>query len=140
VRSFWCDASVILRLLTGEPERLARRAVDIFRDAERGAYVLRVHPVTVAEVVYTLKSYYRIPQDQASDALLALLERDGVELVEEQAMCEALRELPGTGAGFADVLLACLAAQQGDGVATFDRDFYRLGADVLGDDLAHDNG
>ncbi len=132
MKCYWCDASVVLRLLTGEPEGLAQGALEIFRRAERGAHRLRLHSVTVAEVVYTLKSYYKVALPEISEALIALLERDGVELAEEEAVLEALRSLPSGSAGFADVLLAGVARRGGDGVATFDRDFRQLDVETLG--------
>jgi len=132
VRAYWCDASVILRLLIGKPEGLAGRAVQIFRGAERGAYRLLVHPVTVAEVFYTLKSYYKVPVPEIANAIAALCERDGVELMEEHAVVRALEGIADAGASFADALLAALAVQGGEGVATFDQDFRGLGVEMLG--------
>jgi predicted nucleic acid-binding protein len=54
VNPYWLDTSLLLRLLTGDPPPLAEKALRVFREAEEGRLLLRVHPLVVAEAFYTL--------------------------------------------------------------------------------------
>jgi predicted nucleic acid-binding protein len=120
VNAHWLDASVILRLLTGDPPTLARQAMEIFQRAASGELVLKLHPVTVGEVVYTLKSFYRSDPEVISNQLLALMAQEGVEVHERRAVARALSTMVLHNVSYADALLASLAGQD-EGVATFDR-------------------
>lgn len=120
MKAYWLDASVILRLLTGDPPELARQALGIFQRAASGEVVLKLHPVTVAEMVYTLKSFYRLSLEPISNQLLALLDQDGLEVHEQRAVECALSIMLTHNVSFADALLASLRSPD-EGVATFDQ-------------------
>lgn len=80
IERFWLDTSLILRLLTNDPPELAAKSLEVFRGAEEGRYILRVHPLVVAESFYTLRSFYQVPKQEVSQALRALLDRKGIEV------------------------------------------------------------
>lgn len=130
MKAYWLDASVMLRLLTGDPPTLARQAMEIFQRAASGELLLKVHPVTVGEVVYTLKTFYRSDPEAINNQLLALLAQQGVEVHERRVVERALSTMLLHNVSYADALLASLAGQD-EGVAMFDRGFRRLGARLL---------
>lgn len=120
---FWLDTSLILRLLTGEPPELARHALEVFRKAAAGEYVLAVHPLVVAEAFHTLHSFYRVPKGEAACALLALLDRQGLEVREKDVLFQALREAGQGGLSLVDAYLVFLAkgGRGKEGIATLDQ-------------------
>ncbi|MEN2981607.1 MAG: PIN domain-containing protein [Thermus sp.] len=120
VARFWLDTSLILRLLTGEPEALAREALGVFQGAEAGRYALRVHPLVVAEAFYTLVSFYKLPKKEVARALRELLDREGIEVLEEEAVRQALGEAGRGGLSFVDAHLFHSAWALGEGIATLD--------------------
>jgi predicted nucleic acid-binding protein len=130
MKAYWLDASVILRFLTGDPPEMARQALAIFQRAAAAQIVLKLHPVTVAEVVYTLKSFYRLDLEAIIQQMLALLEQEGIEVQEREAVERALFAMLIHKISYADALLTCLALP-GEGIATFDRDFKRVGVELL---------
>lgn len=123
VGRFWLDTSVILRLLTGEPPELARHAMEAFRRAEGGRYVLVVHPLVVAEAFYTLVSFYQMTKGEAAHALLALLDRKGVEVRERDEVLQVLRAVGRGRLSFVDTYLVFSAKESGgrEGIATLDK-------------------
>jgi predicted nucleic acid-binding protein len=120
VRRYWLDTSLILRLLTGQPDNLAEKALEVFQKAEQGAYVLRTHPLVVAEAFYTLTSFYRVSKGEAALALLELLDREGVELLDEEAVRQALNEAARGGLSFVDAFLLSCSQASGEGLASLD--------------------
>lgn len=125
--SWWVDANVLLRFLTGDPPGLAARASGLLENAEREGVPLRVHPVVVAETVWVLQSLYGYSKGEISGALTALLEQPALRVEGARTVTRALETMASSNVDFADALLAETARSHGEVVASFDRDFRKLG-------------
>lgn len=116
------DANIILRYLTNEPQEQAERAARLFDAVTQGEQVL-VEEVVLAEVVWTLASYYRMPRSSIADALLELLAEENIRALDKEPLRLALAIFSEKNLDFADALLAAKALQSGDPVVySFDRD------------------
>lgn len=124
--SWWLDANILLRFLTGDPPELAGRAARLLEEAERGGAPLRVHSVVVAETVWVLQSFYGYSKGEISAALIPLLEQSALRVENSRTMIRALEIMASSNVDFADALLAETARSHGEGVASFDRDFRKL--------------
>ncbi|WP_236682787.1 PIN domain-containing protein [Thermus filiformis] len=132
MKAYWLDTSLLLRFVTGEPEELAKKALLVFQKAEEGRFLLKVHPLVVAEAFYTLVSFYKAEKGQAAETLLALLDRPGVEVLEGDAVFQALQEAGKGGLSFVDAFLLFQSGEKGEGVATLDtRLRKRVGAKTI---------
>lgn len=128
VEVYWLDTSLILRLLTGEPPELAQQALEVFAEAETGQYILRVHPLVVAEAFYTLRSFYKLPKAAVAQSLLELFDREGLELQEEEAVRYALQEAAHNSLSYVDAHLLQSAHNTGGGIATLDKQLAKRAA------------
>ena len=54
------DTNVLLRFLSGLPAKQAEAAKQFFEESAAGRIFLDVSPVIVAEVMYTLLSFYKV--------------------------------------------------------------------------------
>lgn len=126
VSSWWLDANVLLRFLTGAPPELAERAARILEEAQQGNVSLRVHPVVVAETVWVLESFYGYSKAEISRVLIPLLEQPSLRVEGARSVIEALEAMAESNVDFADALLAVTARSRGEGVASLDRDFRKL--------------
>lgn len=116
------DANIILRYLTNEPQEQAERVARLFEAVTQGEEVL-VEEVVLAEVVWTLASFYRMPRSSIADALLELLAEENLRALDKEALRLALVLFSEKNLDFADALLAAKALQSGDPVVySFDRD------------------
>ncbi len=125
--ALWLDANVIVRLMTRDDERQALRARHLLRRGEAGEVVLRLSPVIVAEVFWVLIRKYRLPQPGVAEGLRAFCASVGVETEERDVVLNALRVAGERAVDFPDAYLAAKALAADEGVASFDRDFERLG-------------
>jgi predicted nucleic acid-binding protein len=57
--SLFVDTNVFLRFLTNDDPLKAKRAEALFRDAVRGKITLTTSLLVIAEVVWTLESFYK---------------------------------------------------------------------------------
>jgi predicted nucleic acid-binding protein len=121
------DANVILRYLVGEPEHLAERAASLFRRAERDEITLVAESITIAEVVWTLSSFYKRLPGEIAPVIRGLLLLEGVDAPERPALLAALCHYEIDRVSFGDALLAArMEAGGSDRVYSFDRHFDRL--------------
>lgn len=125
----WADANVILRLLTGKPTEQADQAEALMLRAERGEVRLWVCSIVVAEVVWVLTSAYGFSTTDAAEAVLGFLSCDGLIVDEGPVVLASLQTMTETSVDFADAYLAVRAGLSGLPVASFDRDFDRLGVE-----------
>lgn len=122
------DANVILRFLTGTPSRQAEAAARLFARAQRRDVDLHLLPLVVAEVVYVLASVYGYDSERIHGELAELIDTECFRVRDGDAIRRALATRATANVDFVDAYLAELARFEGLEVATFDRDFDRLGA------------
>jgi predicted nucleic acid-binding protein len=127
ITRYLVDTNVLLRFLSGEPAAQAAAARKLFERAAKGEVVLDVSPMIVAETFYTLHSFYGVDKKTAADKLSLLLQQHGIKLRDASPVLSALDRLQTANVGFADAFLAAVATEEKLPVASFDRDFDKLG-------------
>jgi predicted nucleic acid-binding protein len=121
------DSNTILRFLVNDAPQLAVRAVALFERVADGTERVLLEDVVLAEVVWTLTTFYRATRAQIHDYLVQVLQLDGVEHPDKSALQTALLFYRDRNEDFIDALLAAKAIGDGSGqIYTFDRDFDRL--------------
>ena len=125
------DANVLLRLFTGKPADQARAARGLMARADAGEVVLHVCPLVVEEVVWVLTSVYDQPAPAVCRVFTDFLASEGLVVEEGLQVTAALRDIQRLGVDFVDGYLAARAGLGGMSVASFDRDFERLGSERL---------
>ncbi|MHC1768991.1 MAG: PIN domain-containing protein [Verrucomicrobiia bacterium] len=116
------DSNILLCFLSGQPPAQAEATKKLFAEAAAGDALLDVCPVVVAEVIYTLVSFYRVDRKEAAEKLSRLLQARGVKVRDKEQVLDALERLATTNVGFADAFLAAGSAVETISVASFDRD------------------
>lgn len=106
------DTSVILRLLTGEPDPQARCALaEVKALLERGALLL-VSDLVVAEVYFALQHHYAVPKAEALVLIANFLNEKGIQSVGAAASVLAVPNLAKAKPGFVDRLIHAEYTQQ----------------------------
>ena len=125
------DTSVLVRYLVGTPAVQAKRAAALIDDdeAEVGVSVL-----ALAECAHVLRSQYGVGQREIVDALVELVQRDNVRIVDGDAgvivsMLIRARSMPGRPIPDA-LIVAAMASAKAVPIATFDHDQRRYGVAV----------
>ena len=113
------DTNILLRYLLKDDPALFPRALDII--AANDCFVSRA---ALAEVVYTLESYYRSSRAKIGRALDALLSLQRVS-IEDGAVTERAVSWYKGGMDFGDAMIAA-SSHRVARIDTFDRDFARL--------------
>lgn len=117
------DTNVLVRFITGDPADMAEKARRLVERADAGELVLHITPVILAETFFTLESYYTMNRKEVASILRGFLNCRGIEVTEKDRLLDALLRCQDKGAHFADAYLAACAADSGEAIASFDRDF-----------------
>ena len=121
------DANVILRYLTKDPPAMAEAALKIFNDARSGKISLSIIPITVAEVVWVLESFYGYSKQQISDTMTQFLLCEGLDVGDLDILLGALTLYFEKNLDFADAILATTALRKGPSIIySFDRHLNRV--------------
>jgi predicted nucleic acid-binding protein len=117
------DTSVVLRLLTGEPEAQARRALAEVRGLTARGVSLLVSDLVASEVYFALQYHYAVPK---AEALARFFEESGVHALGTAATVLAARDLATANPGFVDRLIWAEYIRSAGEVLTFEKAAARL--------------
>lgn len=121
------DTSIILRLLTGEPERQARCALAEVQALLKQGAVLLVSDLVVAEVYFALQHHYAVPKAEALTLIATFLAEKGIQALGAAATVLALSNLATAKPGFVDRLIHGAYEQHSvDEMLSFEKSAKRL--------------
>jgi predicted nucleic acid-binding protein len=127
MKKAFTDANVILRYLTKDPPVMAEAALKIFTDAKMGKVTLLITPLTVAEVIWVLESFYDHTKIQIAGTLTQFLFCEGLEVENLDLLVEALTLYKEKNIDFADAFLANMALRKGPKIIySFDQHLNRV--------------
>ena len=132
--TYGLDTSIVLRILTGEPEKLALQAGHrVAALVENGASLV-VSDLVAAETYYALQFHYKMTKDEALAALI-LIGKDGSGIRFDGVTGKVLQtpRLAHANPGFVDRLIHAGYRQTGHALLTCESAANKLdGAEVVG--------
>ncbi len=124
--SLFVDANVFLRYLTNDVAEQADRVEALLDRAARGEVHLATSVLVVAEVVWTLGSFYKRPRGAIRDAVLALCHTPGLDVEDADLLVQAAEWHAEKNVDFADAYHVAWARARGlTEVCTFNLKHFR---------------
>jgi len=78
--SYFVDTNLFLRYLTNDVPDQAQAVERLLLQAEAGKLELYTSVLTIAEIVWTLESYYGMAKDQVRDRVVGILNTPGLKV------------------------------------------------------------
>jgi len=120
------DTNVILRHALGDDPSHRRQALRLFAQAGEGTLRLLVPSLVIAQVVWTLESFYRASREYIAGLLDALLETPGVTALEPRVVSRCMEIYRTHNIEILDAYLVALAEEAKTPVlATFNKKDFR---------------
>ncbi len=117
------DTNILIRHLTNDPRRQARRATAFLQSADE---LLLADPI-VAETVYVLESFYDVPRARVAELIRSILAYEPIKVIDRDLLLRAVEIYEVHRIDFAEAYLAASAEVTGVGeVASFDRSIDRV--------------
>ena len=105
------DANVMLRYLSRDDEKLFAKSRAIIEAVEDGEALVECDPVTLAEVVFVLQSFYGRPREEVAAILLPLVSLPGFVMRNKDRYLHAVRLFGDCVTHFGDAC-ACACAME----------------------------
>ena len=122
----FCDTNVFLRYLTNDVPEQADRVDELLACAEAGQVRLTTSVLVMAEMLWTLRTFYGQSKDQVRDAVLALCHTPGLAVEDADGLVQAAEWHAEKNVDFAGAYHVVRARALGaDSVATFNQEHFR---------------
>ena len=118
----FADTNLFLRFLTNDLPRQADQVDSLLRRAANGDVKLVTTSLVIAEIVWTLESYYQIPKAEIQDKVLAILNTPGLTVEGADLLLQAAVMYAEKNVDFIDAFNAAwMLKQEVEKAYTFDQ-------------------
>jgi predicted nucleic-acid-binding protein len=118
----FADTNLFLRYLTNDVPEQADSVERILQMAAEDQVVLVVNGLIVAEIVWTLESFYRLTRVSIAEKVRAILNTPGIEVTDGDLVLQAVADYADKNVDFIDAYNGAWLLAQGMSVAlTFDQ-------------------
>ena len=107
------DTNVLVRLLTDDDVRQSARARAVVSKAEADRESVLINDVVLAETMWTMARYYKLPRSKLAEIGRGLLDSGVFEFDNRACLEETMRLLASSSADFADCLIVARNAAAG---------------------------
>lgn len=121
IQTVLLDTNVILRFFLQDHPEHFKRAKTLFERAENGLISCYIDPVILAEVVWTLSSFYKVSRGNIATKLETLLAQQWVVSEQKQKMLSAIHWYQETTLDYIDCWLLAVSQTQAIPIETFDK-------------------
>ena len=118
----FADTNLFLRFLTNDLPQQADQVDSLLRRAANGDVKLVTTSLVIAEIVWTLESYYQIPKAEIQDKVLAILNTPGLTVEGAGLLLQAAVMYAEKNVDFIDAFNAAwMLKQEVEKAYTFDQ-------------------
>jgi predicted nucleic-acid-binding protein len=124
--TFGLDTSVVLRLLTGQPQELTAHALARYQDGIAAGDDFCVRDVVAAEAYFALQQHYRKTKEEALEALKGFSSGEGISFSQNFAVSINTPDIHKANPGFVDRMLVSGYREHGQITLSCEKSFKRL--------------
>lgn len=119
---YFADTNLFLRFLTNDVPAQAEAVAGLLRRAAAGKVALQTSALVLAELVWTLESYYELGRENIKAKVLAILNTPGLLVEDADLIGRAILLYAEKNVDFIDAYNACWMRKRGlSKVFTFDK-------------------
>jgi predicted nucleic-acid-binding protein len=97
------DTNIFLRYLTDDVPDQAQQVDQLLRRAKQGEIELHTSVLIIAEIVWTLETYYRLAPIEVQDRIMAILNTPGLRVEHGELVAKAMILYADANIDFVDV-------------------------------------
>ena len=122
----FADTNLFLRFLTRDVPVQAAEVRRLLDRAARDEIALTCNAMVIAEIVWTLTSFYKLARIDIAEKVLAILNTPGLEVETARLLSQAVTDFAERNVDFIDAYNAAWSAVNGvDVICTFNRKHYQ---------------
>ena len=118
----FADTNLFLRYLTNDVPAQADLVESLLHRAAKGKVNLVTTSMVIAEIVWTLESYYELDKKEIQTMILGILNTDGLEVIDSDSILQATVLYTDKNVDFIDAFnVAWMVKNDVDKIYTFDQ-------------------
>ena len=118
----FADTNLFLRYLTNDVPAQADLVESLLHRAAKGKVNLVTTSMVIAEIVWTLESYYELDKKEIQTMILGILNTDGLEVIDSDLILQAIVPYTDKNMDFIDAFNAAwMDKNDVDKIYTFDQ-------------------
>jgi len=125
-RIVFVDANIIIRFFLGDHPLLSAQAQTMIEKAQNGQYRIYLDEVVVAEVVWTLSSYYEKGKVDIANQIGKLLSQNWIINPRKKLILKSLSLFEKTNLSYIDCWIHIINQHLKTDLATFDKNLKKL--------------
>lgn len=125
-RTILIDANIVIRFLLGDHPEFSAKAKLIFTEAQAGLHTIYFDEVVIAEVIWTLSSYYRLEKTVIVNQLEKLISQKWIINPRKKLLLQSLFLYKEKGLDYIDCWIFIVNRSLKTSLETFDRDLKKL--------------
>ena len=126
VETVFVDTNLFLRFLTNDMPVQADAVESLLHRAAKGKLNLVTTSIVIAEIVWTLESYYDLDKKEIQEMILGILNTNGLDVIDADLLLQAIVLYADKNADFIDAFNAAWMVKNDiDTIYTFDQKHFR---------------
>jgi uncharacterized protein len=127
IKQCFIDTNIFLRYLTKDDPVQFPRCRNLFKKAQNGEVHLVTSTLVIAELIWTLASYYRVPKEQITEKVSIIIGSEAVQIPDRDLIAEALLLYGRKNVDYIDAYNSVLMRQLGlKEIYSYDKEFDKL--------------
>ena len=127
MRRRFVDTNVFLRFLTKDDPATFERCRDLFRKGIEGEVILVTSGMVIAELIWTLLSYYKVPKAEVVEKMAVIIGTKGIDIPDRDIIAESLILFGRKNVDYIDAYNAMLMKRHRlEEIYSYDRDFEEI--------------
>ena len=120
------DANIIIRFLLNDHPKLSQLAISLFSKAQKKLIKIYLDEVILAEVIWTLSSFYKIKKADLIDNIEKFISQDWIVNTKKKSMLKALYLYKSANLDYIDCWIFVVSQALKFKLETFDKNLRRL--------------
>ncbi len=121
------DANILLRFLTNDVPEQAERCEKLLEEVQDGNVLVFLADITLADVVWTLEKYYKLPREDIRLAVTRIIGLKGLQFSSKSQVLVALDYYVEKNVDWTDSFMAAQLISRGiKEIYTYDKHFQRF--------------
>ncbi len=120
------DANIFVRFLVKDDPVLTAKAIKIFSEAGQGKILLYLDEVALAETIWVIHSFYKIPKTEFLPSLIEIVAQDWFTNPRKELLSQSLKLYQQTNFSYIDCWLYILSKKTNYPLETFDKKLKKL--------------
>lgn len=126
---YFIDSNIFLRLLIREDEKVYQCCYSLIEAIKKGKLEATTSNLVLAEIAWTLSSYYKFPKDRVVLALESIVNLSNLSIVDKYQLLLGIQLYKSKSVKYIDAMIASNTELRDKSwkIISYDKDFDKLG-------------